>query len=102
LVAQATDGIDAIAKAVALSPDIIAMDYQMLEMDGREAARRLAADERTRGISILLLSSQPDTIPRDIQLGCAAILAKPCTPDELGSLLRMILASRPTRQNQAG
>jgi CheY-like chemotaxis protein len=96
-VEQATDGADAVAKTIALSPDIVAMDYSMPNLDGGEAARRLASDERTRGIPVLLLSSNRNAVPRDVRLGCAAFLDKPCNPEELGARLLAILAARKTR-----
>lgn len=38
---EAVDGIDAIEKAKALSPDLIILDFQMPRMNGMEAARVL-------------------------------------------------------------
>jgi CheY-like chemotaxis protein len=95
-VEEAADGAQAIEKASALRPDAIVMDFAMPGMNGGEAARRLAADETTRRIPIVLFSAFADRIPRDVRLGCAAFLAKPCTPDELGSLLHLIIAARAT------
>lgn len=92
-VEEAVDGVDAVTKATAALPDIVVMDYTMPTMDGGEAARRLAADERTRSIPILLLSGCAEMIPREVRLGCAAFLAKPCEPYELGSLLHLMIAA---------
>ncbi|HEX8793832.1 MAG TPA: response regulator [Polyangiaceae bacterium] len=92
-VQQASDGADAVAKARAALPDAIVMDYSMPTMDGGEAARELAGDERTRRIPILLLSGYPEVIPRDVRLGCAAFLAKPCEAGELGALLHLMVAA---------
>lgn len=92
-VAHAINGADAVAKARASLPHAIVMDYSMPAMDGGEAARQLAADERTRRIPILLLSGYPEVIPRDVRLGCAAFLAKPCEPGELGALLHLMIAA---------
>lgn len=92
-VEQASDGADAVDKARASLPDAIVMDYTMPAMDGGEAAHLLAADERTRRIPILLLSGYPEVIPRDVRLGCAAFLAKPCDAGELGALLHLMIAA---------
>ncbi len=90
----AENGEEALAQAASLEPDIIVMDYSMPVMNGGAAAQRLARDERTRHIPVLLLSAFPDEIPRDVRLGCAAFLAKPCPPEDLGDLLHLIIAAR--------
>lgn len=41
IVGQAVDGLDAIAKANELHPDVILMDAQMPEMDGVETTRHI-------------------------------------------------------------
>jgi CheY-like chemotaxis protein len=92
-VEQASDGAAAIAMARSLLPQAIVMDYTMPTTNGGEAARQLAADERTRRIPILLLSGYPEAIPREVRLGCAAFLAKPCEPHELGALLHLMIAA---------
>jgi CheY-like chemotaxis protein len=90
----AEDGAEAVDKALALRPDVIVLDFAMPNMDGGEAARRLAADERTRAIPIVMLSAFADLVPREVRLGCAAFLAKPCTAEDLAALLQLIVAAR--------
>jgi CheY-like chemotaxis protein len=92
-VEEAGDGIDAVAKAATLRPDVIVMDYSMPRMNGGDAARQIAADPRTQSTPVLLLSGHPDVVPREVRLGCAAFLAKPCEPDELASLLHLMIAA---------
>jgi CheY-like chemotaxis protein len=90
----AADGAEAVAMAIALRPDVIVLDFAMPNMDGGEAARRLAADERTRAIPIVMLSAFADLVPREVRLGCAAFLAKPCLAEDLAALLKLIVAAR--------
>jgi CheY-like chemotaxis protein len=90
----AADGKQAIAKAIETRPDAIVMDYAMPTMDGAEAVGWLASDERTRQIPVLMLSAIVEHVPIAARLRCAATLAKPCSPDELGRLLDLTVAAR--------
>jgi CheY-like chemotaxis protein len=92
-VEEGGDGVDAVEKAATLRPDVIVMDYAMPRMNGGDAARQISADPRTQGTPVLLLSGYPDAVPREVRLGCAAFLAKPCDPDELASLLHLMIAA---------
>jgi CheY-like chemotaxis protein len=88
---EAVDGPDAIAQAIALRPDAIMMDFAMPDVDGGEVARRLSADERTRGIPVLLVSGYAERIPPDVRHGCAGFLSKPCDCEEVAALLHVII-----------
>src|SRR3954467_13180095 len=55
-VKEADDGIVAVHEAVRVLPDIIVMDMSLPRLDGREAARQLRSDARTRTIPLVMIS----------------------------------------------
>jgi two-component system chemotaxis response regulator CheB len=54
VVGQAKDGLDAVALAASLSPDVITMDFNMPGVNGAEATRRILA---ARPVGIVMLSA---------------------------------------------
>lgn len=89
----AGDGVQGISMARELEPDLIIMDLILPEMDGWEAARRLRADEATRGIPIVALSSSamPEDRARALQAGCDRFDSKPVDFSRLRGLIDELL-----------
>jgi two-component system, cell cycle response regulator DivK len=56
---EAASGTEAISLAGRHVPDVILMDLRLPDMDGTEAARRLASEARTTSIPVVALSSRP-------------------------------------------
>lgn len=100
-VEQASDGEEGVAKAIAWIPDAIVTDYAMPRADGGHLAQLVAASDRTRGIPVVILSAMADTIPPEARGPCAALLAKPCSAEALGTLLRTLIDAR-RGEGQAG
>ena len=98
VVGDASDGLEAIAQARALQPDVILMDISMPRMDGVEATRRIRAE--LPSIEILGLSMQPRTqTPHAIeQAGAAGFFMKGTETQRLIDLLLVMqrtIALRP-------
>jgi two-component system cell cycle response regulator DivK len=55
----AATAAEAIALARERGPDVILMDLRLPDMDGADATRRLAADERTARIPVVAMSASP-------------------------------------------
>src|SRR5581483_5883129 len=59
-VTTASDGADALLKAVYEAPDLLVSDYRMPGMDGRQLVEKLRSRSTTAGISVILLASKAD------------------------------------------
>lgn len=94
-VAQARSGAEALASAAALRPHLIVMDVMMPGLDGLSAVRRLKADEATRSIPVIVLSSKAHALTRVAaeEAGAALFLTKPFSPNQLLTEVRRILGA---------
>jgi two-component system, cell cycle response regulator DivK len=94
-VAEATNGYEAVEKAVELMPDIVLMDLALPRMDGWEATRRLKGDARTRHIPIVALTGHALAGHAEGArlAGCDAFVTKPCLPDALVAEIKRLLDS---------
>src|SRR6266404_6066671 len=54
----ASDGADALMKAIEIKPDLIISDYAMPVMDGRALFEKLRARKETQSIPFVFLASQ--------------------------------------------
>lgn len=95
-VATAADGQEAIDRAFELRPDVILMDLSLPRVDGWEATRRLKQDERTAAIPIIALTAHALAAAHDKakEVGCDAVVTKPCLPRDLEQEVRRQLAAR--------
>lgn len=89
-VIEATDGVEALARAADCAPDLVVLDINMPAMDGLEVCRRLRAEGE---VPILFLSSRDDEIDRvlGIELGADDYVVKPFSPREVVARSNAIL-----------
>jgi DNA-binding NarL/FixJ family response regulator len=92
VVGQASNGVEAIALAVAERPDVMLMDIRMPEMDGLEATRRLGADPRTASCRILILTTfdLDEYVFDALRLGASGFLLKDTKRDQLIDAVRVV------------
>ena len=81
-VVEAQDGVQAVALARRLHPDLILMDISIPEIDGWEATKILRQDPTTREIPIIALTAHAlaDDRERATAVGFTSYLAKPIEP----------------------
>lgn len=83
VVGEAADGIEAVAKAKKLKPDVVLMDIKLPKLDGISATRQIR--EACPGVNVLMLSSFEDEahVLDAIQAGANGYLSKMLPAAEL-------------------
>ena len=94
-VVQASNGMEALQRALDTKPDIILMDLSLPVMDGWEATRRLKADKRTESIPVVALTGHAlaGISEGAKKAGCDSFVTKPCLPEDLVKEIRRVLDS---------
>jgi DNA-binding NarL/FixJ family response regulator len=92
VVAEASNGLEAVAKAARFQPTVVLMDIRMPELDGLEAARRiLAADEQAR-ILMLTTFDLDEYIYEALRAGASGFVLKDDPPEQLIAAIRTVAA----------
>ncbi|TMK82575.1 MAG: response regulator [Actinobacteria bacterium] len=84
-VTVASDGEEALERAVELRPDLVLLDVMMPKLDGFEVAQRLRRDARTSSTSIIMLTAKALSSDKVLGLSTGAddYIIKPFDPVEL-------------------
>jgi two-component system OmpR family response regulator len=75
-------GVEAIAKAQSINPDLILLDVMMPKMDGPETLKSLRQNAALNDVPIVFMTArvQPVEIEQYMQLGASGVVAKPFDP----------------------
>ena len=94
VVAEASDGRQALAAVRAEHPDVVVMDIRMPVLDGLEATREIAADPALSGVRVLVLTTYDEDalVFEAIRAGAAGFLLKDAEPTELLRGIRIAAA----------
>lgn len=82
IVGEASDGVQAIALAASLKPDIVLMDIRMPVLDGIEATRRITARSGPRVI-IVTTFGDDEYLFQALRAGASGFLLKNTPPEQL-------------------
>jgi len=90
----ADDAARAVERARATHPDVIVTEVAFPKHDGFRLLDDLKRDEWTREIPVIVVTSfvEPAVRERAGRAGCAAVLVKPCLPEDLAHVVRTVLA----------
>jgi DNA-binding NarL/FixJ family response regulator len=89
---QAADGVQALAAARALRPDLVLMDIRMPEMDGIEATRHLTTSPQTAGVRVLVLTTfdTDEYVYHALRAGASGFLLKDVAPVDLIAAVKTV------------
>ncbi len=100
IVETAPDGPSGLEMVKREKPDLVLVDLMMPGMDGYEVCRRLAADETTTRIPIVLLTARQNLDPERVRAsGARGVITKPFDLDALApAIVRLCHEERKAEQ----
>jgi len=96
VVGETADGLETVAQAAVLHPDVILMDLVMPKMDGIEATRQITTEQP--GVRILVLTSfaADDKVFPAIKAGALGYILKDSGPAELVQAIHQVHRGQPS------
>jgi len=90
VVAEASDGREAVQHAEAFHPDVAVLDIAMPNLSGLEAAQRITAQSPRIGIVILSMHSDEGYVLRALKAGAKSYLLKDSAEDDLIEAIKAV------------
>jgi DNA-binding NarL/FixJ family response regulator len=88
VVAEATNGLEAVDKAARFHPTVVLMDIRMPELDGLEATRRILAADNAARILILTTFDLDEYVFEALRAGASGFVLKDDSPEQLIAAIR--------------
>jgi DNA-binding NarL/FixJ family response regulator len=92
VVAEAGNGLEAVAQAARVRPTVILMDIRMPELDGLEATRRIVAADDAARILILTTFDLDEYVYEALRAGASGFVLKDDPPEQLIAAIRTVAA----------
>jgi DNA-binding NarL/FixJ family response regulator len=90
VVAEATNGLEAVDKAARLHPTVVLMDIRMPELDGLQATRRILASDKAARILILTTFDLDEYVFEALRAGASGFVLKDDSPEQLIAAIRTV------------
>ena len=92
VVGVAENGLEAVAKAHELHPEVVVLDVRMPEMTGREALNRLTEELPQARVLLISAHEEPDVVVDAVSSGAAGFMLKRMSGDELAEAVLAVHA----------
>jgi DNA-binding NarL/FixJ family response regulator len=92
VVAEASNGVEAVGKAERFQPTVVLMDIRMPELDGIEATRRILAADPAARILILTTFDLDEYVYEALRAGASGFVLKDDPPEQLIAAIRTVAA----------
>ena len=90
VVAEASNGLEAVEKVARFSPTVVLMDIRMPELDGLEATRRILASDPNARVLILTTFDLDEYVYEALRAGASGFVLKDDPPEQLLSAIRTV------------
>ena len=92
VVAEASNGLEAVEKAARFRPTVVLMDIRMPELDGLAATRRILADDKAARVLILTTFDLDEYVYEALAAGASGFVLKDDPPEQLLAAIRTVAA----------
>jgi len=92
VVGEAADGAEAVEAVRRHRPDVVCLDVQMPNVDGLEAARRIATLPDPPAVLVLTTFDHDDALFQALEAGASGFLLKNASPERLIDAVRTVAA----------
>jgi two-component system phosphate regulon response regulator PhoB len=87
------DGEEALVLADEVNPDLVLLDWMIVNLSGIEVCRRMRREPKTANLPIIMLTARTDEADRirGLEIGADDYVTKPFSPRELVARIRAVL-----------
>ena len=90
VVAEASNGLEAVEKAARYRPTVVLMDIRMPELDGLEATRRILAADPDARVLVLTTFDLDEYVYEALRIGASGFVLKDEPPEQLLAAIRVV------------
>jgi DNA-binding NarL/FixJ family response regulator len=92
VVAEASNGLEAVHKAARFLPDVVLMDIRMPELDGLQATRQILAADPSARVLVLTTFDLDEYVYEALRAGASGFVLKDDPPEQLLGAIRTVAA----------